>query len=200
MGGRGASAGKTGGSANAIFKPTQAYSSAYDSYMKKMFKASGTTENPDKTLNYGQKEFSGQIYTNDEFFHHLEDGNWHSLSTAIIENKLTNAQVTELKNNMKLGLWSFGNYKNLNSTNFKTTKDYVNTIIKDVKASKPAKTTTKSKASSSSTRVVGDNYKRINNQGGAFGTTYAVYKGGNLVKIVGTKAEADKLIGKTKKK
>ena len=44
-----------------------------------------------------------------------------------------------------------------------------------------------SKASSS---TKGDSYKRINAQGN-LGTTYAVYNGDNLVKIVGTKAEAE---------
>ena len=128
MGGRGAKAGNVAEKgSNAVYKPQN----AYESYKEKMFKYSGTTENEDGSLNYGQKDYSGKVYTNAEFMEHLEDGNWHSLHSAILENKLTNAEVSYIKNNMRFGLWSFGKYKGLNSSNYKTGAEYTKAIIKD---------------------------------------------------------------------
>ena len=48
----------------------------------------------------------------------------------------------------------------------------------------------------SSSMPKGDSYRRINGIRGFAPTTYAVYKGNELVKIVGTKAEAERLIKK----
>ena len=97
MGGRGTSASTALGS---VYKPKD----AYKSYMEKMYKYSGTTENEDGSLNYGQKMYSGKVYTNDEFMEHLEDGNYHLLHKEILDNKLTNAEVSYIKNNMKFVL------------------------------------------------------------------------------------------------
>lgn len=48
----------------------------------------------------------GSEYTNDEFMEHLTDANWHAERKLIEEAGLTNAQLTKLKNQVKLGQWS----------------------------------------------------------------------------------------------
>ena len=78
-------------------------------------------ENPDEKYEYvdayaGYKEkfdkhkdydtWYGSEYTNDEFMEHLTDANWHAERKLIEEAGLTNAQLTKLKNQVKLGQWS----------------------------------------------------------------------------------------------
>lgn len=56
---------------------------------------------------HGERDtWSGKEYTNDEFMEHLEDANWHTERKMIEEAGLTNKQMTELKNQVKLSQWS----------------------------------------------------------------------------------------------
>lgn len=61
----------------------------------------------DKFDNYKDGEtWTGKAYTNDEFMEHLTDANWHSERRMLEDAKLTNAQLTYIKDRVKLGKWS----------------------------------------------------------------------------------------------
>lgn len=61
----------------------------------------------DKFDNYKDGEtWTGKAYTNDEFMEHLTDANWHTERRILEEANLTNAELSYVKDRVKLGKWS----------------------------------------------------------------------------------------------
>ena len=84
------------------------YVGAYAGYYDKSWKLSGSTKNEDGSTNFGNKNWTGKEYTNDEFMEHLTDSNWHSERKALEEAGLTNQELSYIKDRTTLSQWSVG--------------------------------------------------------------------------------------------
>jgi 5-bromo-4-chloroindolyl phosphate hydrolysis protein len=65
------------------------------------------------------------MYTNDEFMEHLEDANWHSERSQLLDANLTNKELEYIKNRTKVSAWGVDNL---------TGKEQVDKLIKEAKS------------------------------------------------------------------
>ena len=105
---------------------TYEYVDSYATYKEKL----------DKLDKDGQGRWTGKEYTNDEFMEHLTDANWHYERKMIEDAKLTNEQLTNLKNKVKLSTWSA-----------ELDKESTQRLIDEVKSSKTKTISNKVKSS-----------------------------------------------------
>lgn len=108
---------------------------SYYSMASKRNRLSGDTKNEDGSTNFGDKKWTGKNYTNDEFIEHLEDANWHTEKSLLLQANLTNAQMKYIKDNTTLSSYSVGPEL--------TGKENVERMIKLAKAKFPKKRTKK---------------------------------------------------------
>lgn len=94
-------------------KETYKPKKAYESYYEKM-KGHGEMDS-----------WTGKEYTNDEFMEHLTDSNWHSERKALEEAKLTNEELSYIKDKTSLSKWGVGEEL--------TGKENVNKMIDEAK-------------------------------------------------------------------
>lgn len=116
---------------------------AYKTYQEKMMR-----------LEKNNKSWTGKEYTNDEFMEHLTDANWHSERRMIEEAGLTNKQMTELKNQVKLSSWS----ANLDK---KSTQELIDKVKKEFPAKDTQKTIDDYKAKKQSNNKINNDNKTI---------------------------------------
>ena len=70
------------------------------------------------------KVVSAKMYTNDEFMEHLEDANWHSERRQLLEAKLTNQELSYIKDRTQVTAWGVQNLEG---------KEQVNNLIREAK-------------------------------------------------------------------
>ena len=100
---------------NKIDDDTYKFKESYKSYHEKM-------------QSHGDREkWSAKEYTNDEFMEHLTDSNWHKERSMIEEAKLTNKQLTELKNQIIVSKWGVENF------DYNNAKEMIDKVKKDNK-------------------------------------------------------------------
>lgn len=90
--------------------PTEPYEyvEAYAGYHDKSYKLAGTKMSGKDVVEYGTKSWTGKEYTNDEFMEHLTDSNWHQERKMLEEAKLTNEELSYIKDHTTLSQWSVG--------------------------------------------------------------------------------------------
>lgn len=90
--------------------PTEPYEyvEAYAGYHDKSYKLAGTKMSGKDVVEYGRKSWTGKEYTNDEFMEHLTDSNWHQERKMLEEAKLTNEELSYIKDHTTLSQWSVG--------------------------------------------------------------------------------------------
>lgn len=90
--------------------PTEPYEyvEAYAGYHDKSYKLAGTKMSGKDVVEYGRNSWTGKEYTNDEFMEHLTDSNWHQERKMLEEAKLTNEELSYIKDHTTLSQWSVG--------------------------------------------------------------------------------------------
>jgi len=103
-----------------VEEPNEKYMNveAYAGYKDKFNKTWGEDGSNAKTV-------SAKMYTNDEFMEHLEDANWHSERSQLLDANLTNKELEYIKNRTKVSAWGVDNL---------TGKEQVDKLIKEAKS------------------------------------------------------------------
>ena len=122
FGGRGASSSRTGrgkGSQIATFTREEVRK-AYETMREKM----------QMHMDRGDERWSASEYTNAEFLAHMEDANWHGEMRQLMDAKITQEELTKIKNKTTLSPYGVGSML--------TGKENVEKMINSVRQSKSA--------------------------------------------------------------